>query len=144
VLGNPAEPLVGDNQVIRLFAKAVYEFCAQRPVDPNWEKRGRDVQQYELRVTRLDMRFKQAVEEAWEEAKVADRWKGTGVLGSAADYWAAGVLAYFNAAGQNHAPESAPRPISTRQLLREYDPRLHRIVAETMAYDGHVDWSLQP
>ena len=50
VLGDPNAPLVGADQVIRGFARAIYEVTAFRPVDPNWEKRGRSVQQYELGV----------------------------------------------------------------------------------------------
>ena len=57
VLGDPAEPRVGPNQVIRLLALAVHDVVGTRPVDPNWDKRGRAVQQYELRVKRLDVRF---------------------------------------------------------------------------------------
>jgi hypothetical protein len=140
---DPTNPLVGDNQVVRLFAKAAYELCANRPVDLNWEKRGRDVQQYELRVTRLDDRFKQAVEKSLADARAKDLWKGTARLGSPADYWAGGVLAYFGAAGQDHAPVGAAHPISTRESLHNYDPELFRLVNETMAYEGHVDWDLR-
>src|SRR6266516_4672201 len=44
-------------QLIRVFANALYYVTGMRPVDPNWEKRGQNVQQYELRVQRLDVRF---------------------------------------------------------------------------------------
>jgi alpha-glucosidase len=140
VAADPSNPLSGDNQTIRLFAKALYDLCANRPVDPNWEKRGREVQQYELRVTRLDTRFKEAVEKLHETAGEKNLWKGTGALISPAEYWARGVLAYFDAAGQVHPPEGAPHPISTREQLREYDPALFELVHKTMAYEGHVDW----
>ena len=43
--------------MIRVFAKALYHVTGTRPVDPNWENRGRAVQQHELRVQRLDVRF---------------------------------------------------------------------------------------
>lgn len=140
VAANPSDPLRGDNQIIRLFAKALYDLCANRPVDPNWDKRGREVQQYELRVTRLDARFKEALEKLYETALEKNLWKGTGALISPADYWARGVLAYFDAAGQVHPPEGAAHPISTREQLREYDPALFELVRNTMAYDDHVDW----
>lgn len=57
VLGNPANPRVGDCQVIRLFANALYQVAATRPVDPNWDNRPGNVwQQYELRLQRIDNR----------------------------------------------------------------------------------------
>ena len=59
------------------------------------------------------------------------------------DYWAAGVLAYFDALGQDAVPDDAPHPITTREALKSYDPDLFALVNETMAYDGHVDWRLQ-
>jgi hypothetical protein len=56
------------------------------------------------------------------------------------EYWAEGVLAYFDATGQQAAPSDAPHPISTRELLKAYDVELYSLVNETMAYDGHMDW----
>jgi hypothetical protein len=50
------------------------------------------------------------------------------------------VLAYFDATGQEAAPDDAPHPIATRELLTDYDPDLFALVNETFAYDGHVDW----
>lgn len=140
ITGHPAHPLVGDAQVVRLFAKAVYDLCAHRPVDPNWDKRGREVQQYELRVTRLDVRFKEKLDRLLAAARSQNLWKGVGSLHSPPEYWARGVLAYFDAAGQVHAPEGAAHPISTRESLRAYDPDLFKLVAETMAYEERVDW----
>jgi hypothetical protein len=126
--------------VIRLFAKAAYEICAHRSVDPNWENRGRAVQQYELRVTRLDERFGARVEELFEAAREKKLWRGAAAAQSPAEYFATGVLAYFDAAGQTHAPEGAVHPITTREALRGYDPGLADLVAEVMAYERKVDW----
>ena len=50
VLGDPAAPWVGSNQVIRVLARALHAVAGTRPVDPKWDQRGRAVQQYELRV----------------------------------------------------------------------------------------------
>jgi alpha-glucosidase len=143
VLGDPREVLVGDCLVIREFAKALYSVTGTRPVDPNWDKRGRDVQQYELRVKRLDLQFDQKLQEIYAAAQSAGKWKGTGAMHGRADYWAAGVLAYFDAAGQDAAPNDAPHPITTREALQAYDPALYALVNETMAYEGHVDWRYQ-
>jgi hypothetical protein len=144
VLANPREPNVGGDQVIRVFAHAVHQVTATRPVDPNWEKRGRAVQQYELRVKRLDVRFDEKLKELFEKATSAGKWKGTAAVHDRVAYWTEGVLAYFEALGQDAAPNDAARPIDTREALKEYDPELFALVNETMAYDGHVDWRYKP
>ncbi len=142
VNSDPADVLTGDNQVIRLFARALYDLCAIRPVDPNWDKRGREVQQYELRVDRLDTRFKESLEKLHDTARGKNLWKGTRAFTDITEYWTRGVLAYFHGAGQIHPPEGAVHPISTREQLREYDSALFELVHKTMAYEGHVDWRL--
>jgi hypothetical protein len=144
VLGDPRDPLVGHNEVIRVFAKALYDVCGTRPVDPDWDSRSpRSRQQYELRVKRLDARFDEKLAELYEAATNAGKWRGTSAGHERVAYWTAGVLAYFNAAGQDAAPHDASHPITTRQLLSEYDPQLYALVRETMAYDGHAHWRLQ-
>ena len=55
------DPYTTQCQVIRVFAKAIYHVTAGREVDPDWEKRDR-VQQYELRVQRMDVRFDRKLE----------------------------------------------------------------------------------
>jgi alpha-glucosidase len=140
VMGNPREPMVGDVQVIREFAKAVYQVAGTRPVDPNWNNRGRDVQQYEMRVKRLDMQFDEKLKQLFDGATAKGSWKGTAAVKDRVEFWAEGVLAYFNAIGQEAAPNDAPHPINTREELKDYDPELYALVNETMAYDGHVDW----
>jgi hypothetical protein len=140
VLGDPREPLAGDCLVIREMAKAVYYVTGTRPEDPNWDKRGRAVQQYELRLRRMDVRFDQKLDELFNLSRTNGLWKGTTAVYDKVEYWVAGVLAYFDAAGQTSAPLNAPHPICTRELLKEYDPALFALVNETMAYEGHVDW----
>lgn len=144
VLGNIHAPLVGGNDVIRVFARALYDVTAQRPVDPNWDKRGQAVQQYELRVQRLDVRFDEKLKQSYEAATAKGLWKGTAAVQDHVAYWIEGVLAYFDAIGQVASPNDAPHPITTRELLKEYDPGLYGLVNETMAYDGHVDWRYHP
>ncbi|MGH7953331.1 MAG: hypothetical protein ACREFE_15655, partial [Limisphaerales bacterium] len=104
VLGNPNEAYVGPNLEIREFAKALYAVCGTRPVDPNWNDRGRDVQQYELRVKRLDVQFDEKLKQLYENAMSKKMWENTPAIQDRADYWAEGVLAYFDAAGQEGAP----------------------------------------
>jgi alpha-glucosidase len=140
VLADPRAPLVGACQVVREFAEAVYYVAGTRPVDPHWNERGRDVQQYELRVKRLDVQFDERLKQIYEAALGRGKWKGTPAIHGRVEYWAEGVLAYFDATGQQAAPNDAPHPIATRELLKEYDPELYELVNETMAYEGHVDW----
>jgi hypothetical protein len=140
VLASPRDPLVGDCLIIREFAKALYYVTGTRPVDPDWDKRGRAVQQYELRVKRLDIQFDQKLQEIYDAAMSKGTWKGTPALQDRAEYWADGVLAYFDATGQTGPPSDAQHPITTREALKEYDPALYALVNQTMAYDGHVDW----
>jgi hypothetical protein len=144
VLGDAVEAMTGDCLVVREMAKALYQVTGMRPADPNWNNRGRDVQQYELRVKRLDVQFGQKVQDLYTNAQSAGHWKGTAAVHDHIAYWAAGVLAYFDAAGQDAAPLDAPHPIATRELLRTYDTPLFDLVRETMAYEGHVDWRYTP
>jgi hypothetical protein len=102
------------------------------------------VQQYELRVKRLDVRFDEKLKELHEKALAAGKWRGTAAAHDSVAYWAAGVLAYFDARGQDAAPPDAAHPIRTRDALQAYDPELHALVHETMAYGGKVDWRYRP
>jgi len=144
MLNDAKHPLIGDCQVIRVFARALYDVCGTRPVDPNWEKRGRDVQQYELRVKRLDVQFDEKLKQLHETATNKGLWKGTPAGKDRVEYWIAGVLAYFDARGRDAVPNEIPHPVGTREGLKEYDADLYALVDETMAYDGHSDWRYRP
>jgi len=141
VLGDPADPYVGDDQVIRGFARALYRVTGTRPVDTT-TNRG-PAQQYELRVTRMDERFDRKLAALHEAAVEDGKWRGTAAVHDRLEYWTRGVLAYFDAAGQHAAPHDASHPISTREALAAYDPGLFGLVEETMAYKGKVDWRLR-
>ena len=140
ILGDITNDMYGtESQVIRVFAKAMYGVAATRPVDPDWDSR-RDVQQYELRVQRMDIRFDQALKALYDTAMDQGRWQGTVAVHNRVEYWTEGVMAYFDAVGQGIAPNDATRPIATRDALKAYDPGLFDLVHKTMAYDGKVDW----
>jgi hypothetical protein len=106
-------PEGADGEVIRTIARAFYNITADRPVDPNWDKRGREVQQYELRVKRLDEEFGKKVKAIAGDANPRERW-------------ADAVEQYF----------------SDRDALKTKAPDLYALVHETMAYEGHQDWRL--
>lgn len=154
VLGNPNDADVGPCLEIRELAEALYYVCGTRPVDPNWNHRGRDVQQYEMRVKRVDVELDQKLAQLYEAAMSRGMWKDTRAVQGRVEYWTEGVLAYFDAAGQDGAPfadsgsdgdfSRSPHSINTREALKAYDPDLFALVNETMSYDGHVDWRYQP
>ena len=143
VLRGPSEPCVGPNQVIRVFARAIHDVAGTRPVDPNWNKRGSDVQQYELRVERLDVRFDQKLEEHFKTAISAGKWKGTSAarIGSSTGppaSWPTSTLSARTPFRQALSPglhARGPQGLRSRPV---------RVVAETMAYEGHVDWRFKP
>jgi hypothetical protein len=140
VFGTDDDPFQGKSMVIREMAKAVFYVTGLRPQDTNWDNRGRDVQQYELRVKRMDERFDHRLQEIFTNAVARGQWKGTPAVHDRVEYWAEGVLAYFDAAGAGDPPNDQPHPIITREQLRTYDPDLCALVEETMAYNGHQDW----
>jgi hypothetical protein len=143
VLADPRDPYATPCQVIRVLAKALYHVTATRPVDPNWENRGRHAQQYELRVQRMDIRFDEKLKQLYDGAIRKGLWKGTAAVHDRVEYWAEGVLAYFDAAGVGAPPHDADHPITTREALQQYDPDLFALVDETMAYKGKVEWRYQ-
>jgi hypothetical protein len=139
VLGTEPDTHVND-PVISGLAKAVYYVAGTRPVDPNWDSRGQAVQQYELRVQRLDIRFDESVKQTYETAMQSGKWKGTVASRDRVTYWSTGVLSYFDALSPSSAPRDANGSTFNREALKDYDPGLFAIVQETMAYEGREDW----
>lgn len=143
VLGLAGDPFAGECAIAVEMAKGFYRVVGSRPVDPEFDKR-RQKQQYELRVKRLDVEFDQRVQKAYGAAIEKGLWKGTPAARDRFEYWAAGVAAYFDAAGTGYPPANTDRPITTREALKAYDPDLYAIVDETMAYREHQDWRYKP
>ena len=141
VVGDPGDVRVGDNGVVRGFAHAMYRVVGTRAIDTMPIPRN-TIQQYELRVTRMDARFDRKLDDLYKAAVAAGKWKGTAATRNREEYWVRGVLAYFDASGQHAPPLDAGYPIATREALRSYDPGLFGLVEETMAYKGQVDWRL--
>jgi hypothetical protein len=139
VLGLSNDPFAGRCMVISVVAKALYQVTGLRPPIPNFDRRP-DRQQYELRVKRMDSEFDHRLGKLYDDAVSKVLWQGTAAARNRVEYWAAGVEAYFNAAGRGDAPNLADGPITTRESLKAYDPGLYALVDETMAYKEHVDW----
>jgi hypothetical protein len=137
VLRASSDPFAGQNLVVSVFAKGLYRVCGTRPLQFNTKG---PKQQYELRVKRLDRDFDEQVGKLHDAARAAKLWRGTPADRDRVEYWAAGVTAYFDAAGAGFPPQGADRPVTTREALKGYDPGLYALVDETMAYTGHVDW----
>jgi hypothetical protein len=139
VLGRAGDPFAGKCLVVGVFAQALLLTTGSRPVIPDFDQRP-DRQQYELRVKRLDRDFGERLGKLHEGATAKGLWKGTAAARSPVEYWAAGVEAYFDAGGDGPAPQAAERPVTSREVLKAYDPDLYALVDETMAYREHVDW----
>ena len=88
----------------------------------------------------MDLEFDHRLGKLYDDAVSKGLWQGTAGARNRIEYWAAGVEAYFDAAGQGEALNLADRPITTREMLKAYDPGLYALVDETMAYKEHVDW----
>jgi alpha-glucosidase len=139
IVGIPGQPSAGECLVIAALAKCMLQITGMRPVDPEFDRR-RDKQQYELRVTRMDVEFDRKLARAFDAATQKGLWKVTPAARNRVEYLAAGVQAYFDAAGESSSPDLAERPTVTREALKAYDPELFALVEETMAYKGHTDW----
>ena len=88
----------------------------------------------------MDIRFDEKLKELYDSAMSKGLWKGTVAVHNRVEYWAEGVLAYFDASGAVVPPNDSDHPIATREALKQYDPGLFALVEETMAYKGKVDW----
>lgn len=144
ILGDSRDPSAGRSLLIGAMARAMHQVAGLRPVDPDFAQR-RDKQQYELRVTRMDIEFDRKLAALFAKATQAGLWKGTPAARSRVEYLVAGVEAYFDAAGRALSPEPAnpaikPAPIATREALQAYDRDLFSLVEETMACKDHADW----
>lgn len=139
ILRSPTDPFAGKVMVVSVFAKGLYHVTGLRPVDASFEK-VKSKQQYELRVKRMDIEFDKRLQTLHDEAKKNKLWRGTPAGNDRVEYWAAGVEAYFDAAGAGLPPIGGDRPITTREALKSYDAGLYALVDETMAYKEHVDW----
>jgi hypothetical protein len=87
----------------------------------------------DLAVRPRDPAFWARVEQAYDQALLAGLWIGYYGATSAAEYWAEGVQAYFDAAARSVGPDPYGTPAATREALAAYDPVLHRLVGEVFA-----------
>jgi hypothetical protein len=92
----------------------------------------------DLGVALVDRRFDRELTEAFEHAKKTGLWKDTYALTNRSEYWAEGVQSYFDANLRVHPPNGIHNHVATRLELRQYDPKLYRLIHRTF---GGTGWS---
>ena len=131
LLGDPADPHAGRSVLIARLAHAAHLIAGHRPPDPEFDKR--EKQQYELRVTRLDVEFDAALQRLYAEALRTGRWRDTPAAHGHEAYWVEGVLSWFDANGAD-----------TREAPAARDPALAAFIGEIFRHTRHVDWRYRP
>lgn len=116
LLQHPGDPYRGENILIHEFGHAIHEM-ALREVDQQFDGR-------------LAAAFDQALRDGL--------WKGTYAATNRAEYWAEGVQSWFDC---NQGPDSQHNQVNTRARLRDYDPRLAKLLAEVFRDN---DWRYAP
>jgi alpha-glucosidase len=147
LLPTRGDPNRGESTLIRTFACALYQVTGQRPIDMDFENLpDRRRQQYELRVQRMDERFDAKLKAFYEEAMEKGLWRDTLAAKSRMDYWAEGVLSWFDANRQSPTgtPDGLHNRVNTREELEEYDPKLAELIAEVFLHPTRFDWRYQP
>ena len=115
LLGLGGDPYSTENILIHEFAHAVHE----------------------LGIGIVDPSFDDRLRAAYAAAMGDGLWKGTYAASNKAEYWAEGVQSWFDC---NRANDSSHGEIDTREELKNYDPRLARLVAEVF---GDGSWRYQ-
>lgn len=110
------DPYKGENILVHEFGHAIHGM-ALREVDKTFDRR---------------------LAAAYEEALNGGLWKGTYAATNRSEYWAEGVQSWFDC---NRARDGQHNDIDTREKLREYDPRLAKLLAEVF---GDNDWRYVP
>jgi hypothetical protein len=107
-------------------------------------KRWRPKQQYELRITRIDVRFDRRLEELYNQAMEKGLWQNSRAAANRAEYWAEGVQSWFDCNHQSAQPDGAHNHVNTREELEAYDPALAGFIAEVFQHTRRVDWRWRP
>lgn len=88
----------------------------------------------EMGLIAVDKTFEGRLKDSYTQAMAAGLWKGSYSATNFHEYWAEGVQAWFDA---GRLDPSANSGINTREKLKEYDPRLAKLVEETF---GDKPW----
>lgn len=107
ILNNSFDRYPTENIVIHEFGHAVKNFGLEK-LYPN---------------------FKQQVEDIWNRAKAKGLWTNTYAISNPDEYWAEGVQSYFNLNAKGpEAGDGVHNHVSTRDLLRNYDPEFYSLL----------------
>jgi hypothetical protein len=96
---------------------------------------GQQVLVHELGHSVMDLAVRAADPDAWDRVQRAyaratgsGQWVGYYGGTSAAEYWAEGVQAYFDASNPSSGPDPVGSPVGSRDELAAYDPGLYTLV----------------
>ena len=128
----------GENMLVRQFAAAMYATAGFRPADAEFGKKPK--QQYELRVTRIDVSFDRKLKELYGLALDKGLWRDTRAAANRAEYWAEGVQSWFDCNRQVPQPDGMHNRVNTREELEAYDPDLAGLIAEVFRHTRRLDW----
>jgi hypothetical protein len=81
--------------------------------------------------------FTRELELAYAAARAAGKWDRTYAGSNVHEYWAEGVLAFYDVRIASDRPDGLHNPIHLRRQLQEYDPGLYRLITRIFAED---DW----
>ena len=144
LLHTAEDPSPGESLLIRDAAMMSYVTTAMRPVDPSYEdgSRRQSMQQFEVRLTRIDVRFNDKLLAAFREAMDKDLWENTLASRDLLNYWAEGVQSFFdaNAESEDGEPDGVHNHVNTREELVEYDPTLAALIREVFKHPDRYDW----
>jgi hypothetical protein len=115
LLGYPGDPYAAENILIHEFSHAIH-LMGLDTVDPTFDRR---------------------LTETYQAAMAEGLWKGKYAAGNPAEYWAEGVQSWFDTNRENDHDHNH---VNSRAELKEYDPRLARLVAEVF---GDKPWRYQ-
>ena len=105
LLEYPGDPYRGENILIHEFAHTIHQI-ALRDVEPTFDRR---------------------LAEAYSQAVDAKRWQNTYAAANRHEYWAEGVQSWFHC---NRTNDRQHNHVNSREVLRQYDPPLARLLEE--------------
>ena len=111
LLGYPGDPYRAENILIHEFAHCIHS----------------------QGLARLDPGFNGRLKGLYDAALAKGLWRGTYAASSVEEYWAEGVQSWFDT---NRHDDGSHNHVDTREELKEYDPALAALIAESLPNAG--------